>query len=141
MKQPGPILIVEDDYDDQDLLRETFQALRVPHELLFFNRCIKAFKHLKTMLIQPFLILCDINLPEMIGTEFRKLIFEDDELRKKSIPFVFFTTSGDTRTIEKAYEYMIQGYFVKPLTTSELKMMMKCIVDYWSMCRHPNDLK
>jgi CheY-like chemotaxis protein len=134
-----PIIVIEDDYDDQDLLRETFQALKVPNELLFFNRCLKAFRYLKTMLAQPFFILCDVNMPEMIGTEFRKLIFEDDELRKKSIPFIFFTTSDNKKTIEKAYEYSVQGVFVKPATTLELKMMMKCIVDYWGMCKHPND--
>lgn len=138
MHNLGPIMIVEDDIDDQDLLRETFHSLDVPNELLFFNRCITALKYLRTALVQPFLILCDINLPEMIGTEFRKKIIEEDELRRKSIPFIFFTTSSNSRTIEEAFDYMVQGYFVKPSSTLELKMMMRCVVDYWSFCKHPN---
>jgi CheY-like chemotaxis protein len=93
---------------------------------------------LRTALVQPFLILCDINLPEMIGTEFRKKIIEEEELRKKSIPFIFFTTASNSRTIEEAFDYMVQGYFVKPSSSLELKMMMRCVVDYWSFCKHPS---
>jgi CheY-like chemotaxis protein len=137
MPKRGPILIIEDDYDDQDLLRETFQSLRVSNELLFFNRCVGALNYLKTALVRPFLILCDVNLPEMIGTELKKIMFEDPELRIKGTPFIFFSTSSHPTTISEAYNWMAHGYFVKPTTTLELKMMMRCIVDYWMMSKHP----
>jgi CheY-like chemotaxis protein len=119
------------------LLRETFQSLRVPNELVFFNRCRGALNYLKSALARPFLILCDVNLPEMIGTELKKIMFQDPELRIKGIPFIFFSTSSHPTTISEAFHWMPQGYFVKPLTHLELKMMMRCIVDYWMMSRHP----
>ena len=65
MPKTGPIIIVEDDYDDQELLKEVFTELKVPNILRFFSSCIEAFNYLLTTIERPFLIISDINVPPM----------------------------------------------------------------------------
>jgi len=137
MLKNGPIIIIEDDKDDQELLAEIFADLQIPNLLKFFDSCLQAFDYLLTSIEKPFLIISDINLPLMTGLELCRKIMENEFLKMKSIPFIFLTTSGDTHAIRQAYEIPVQGFFVKPATVNELQDMMKVIVDYWGICRHP----
>lgn len=136
----GPLVIVEDDLDDQEILRHTFKQLDISNKLIFFDRCPVAFDFLKMSEEQPFLILCDVNLPTQNGIEFKRQIDEDPQLRARSIPFVFFSTSVDRKFVDTAYkEFTVQGFFKKEESFEDLKSTIKIIVDYWKICRHPNN--
>ena len=137
MPKSGPIIIIEDDLDDQEILKEVFEELKVPNLLRFFNSCIDAIDYLLTTIERPFLIISDINLPSMTGIELKQQINNNVFLRKKSIPFVFLSTTPDSHAIATAYNVWVQGYFVKPSRFSELKEMMGCILTYWKFSRHP----
>jgi CheY-like chemotaxis protein len=137
MPKNGPIIIIEDDSDDQELLTEIFTELQIPNLLKFFSSCLQAFDYLLTTIEKPFLIISDINLPVMTGLEFYKKITSTESLRMKSIPFIFLTTSSDRNIITQAYEMFVQGFFVKPTNIKDLKDMIRMIVDYWKICRHP----
>jgi CheY-like chemotaxis protein len=137
MPKSGPILLIEDDKDDQEMLQEVFTELRIPNILRFFNTCVEALDYLLTTIEKPFLIISDINLPAMTGMELKKEMNENEHLRNKSIPFVFLSTNPDQYIISKAYEMLVQGYFVKPGSMRELTEMIKMIVDYWKVCRRP----
>ncbi len=138
MVKLGPIIIVEDDLDDQDILKEVLNDLMVTNEQLFFTTAQAAWDYLMITEEQPFLIMSDINLPGMNGLEFRKAITENDYLRSKSIPFIFHTTSADRTAVKKAYELVVQGFFQKQVSISALKNDLKLIIDYWKTCKHPN---
>lgn len=137
MPKNGPIIIIEDDFDDQELLKEIFSELRIPNIVQFFNSCLSAFDYLLTSMEKPFLILSDINLPAMTGLELCRKIMEHDFLKLRSIPFVFLTTSSDHRVVSEAYNMHAQGFFVKPSSIGELKEMIRMIIDYWKVCKHP----
>jgi CheY-like chemotaxis protein len=137
MPKSGPIIIVEDDFDDQEILKEVFGELGIPNILHFFSSCINALDYLLTTLEKPFLILSDINLPVMSGIELKQKINSNDYLRKKSIPFIFLSTSPNNMVIEQAYQMQVQGYFVKPTKLIDLKEMVQLIIGYWKTCRHP----
>src|SRR5215217_940413 len=92
MPKGGPIVIIEDDMDDQETLREAIKDAGVFNQLIFFDNGPDAFQYLKTTSQQPFLILSDVNLPKQNGIEFKAQIDSDRELREKSIPFIFYTT-------------------------------------------------
>lgn len=134
----GPIIIIEDDPDDQDMFRSVLGELQVSNEIRMFNNCIDALNYLMDTPDKPFIIFSDINLPQMTGLEMRRRITDSARLRKKTIPFVFLSTSAKMHTVELAYEMMVQGYFQKPNSMGELKEMMRMIIDYWKVCRHPN---
>ncbi|WP_018614056.1 response regulator [Segetibacter koreensis] len=139
MARSGPIIIIEDDYDDQEIIHDILKELEVPNNIIFFTNGSDGLKYLKTTNEQPFLIICDVNLPGINGLEFKKQIDNDSYLRQKSIPFVFLTTSASRDAVNKAFtEMIVQGFFEKSSSLSELKQMLKTIIEYWKISKNPN---
>ncbi|MCD6068960.1 MAG: response regulator receiver protein [Bacteroidetes bacterium] len=138
MSKTGPILLIDDDPDDHEIFRSALTDVGVPNEFVWFPKTTDAFHFLKTMGGQPFLIFCDVNLAIESGLDFKKKIDADPALHKKSIPFLFYSTSVDKRTVTEAYvELTIQGFFQKEFTYQGVKNRLKMIVDYWMQCEHP----
>ncbi len=63
MEIEGPLIVIEDDRDDQIFLRDAIVDLGYKNQLKFFHDCEAVFNYLKTSTDQPFLIISDINLP------------------------------------------------------------------------------
>lgn len=139
MPKSGPIVIVEDDMDDQETLREAIKDAGVFNQLIFFDNGPDAYEYLKNTKQQPFIILSDVNLPKQNGIEFKTQIDEDLELRSRSIPFIFYTTYVSQYAVKEAYKNLtVQGFFQKNDTYQEFKDVIKLIMDYWKVCKHPN---
>jgi response regulator RpfG family c-di-GMP phosphodiesterase len=139
MAQSGPIIVIDDDPDDQEILQEVIADLRITNKLIFFKKSSDAFHYLKTTTDKPLVIFSDINLPEQSGVDFKRHIDEDHQLREKSIPFVFFSTHVDKKIVDIAYkELTIQGFFQKSGNYEELKNIVRLVIDYWKVCKHPN---
>ena len=139
MAKSGPIILVDDDREDQELVEEVLTEMQVENKRIYFFDCLKAFDYLKTTPEKPLLILCDINLPGVNGLEFKLQIDTDPQLRGKSIPFVFFSTAVDQKSVDRAYKEMtVQGFFKKENTMGGLKNSLSLILDYWKVCKHPN---
>lgn len=137
----GPIIIIEGDRDDQDILEEVLKDLNVSNKLVWFQNNGDAFQYLKTTTGQPFLIISTVNLPGESGIEFKQQVDNDPELKKKSIPFIFYSTTADPKFVNEAYLNMtVQGYFVKGNSYQEIKNKLKVIIEYWQYCRHPNSI-
>jgi CheY-like chemotaxis protein len=137
----GPIILIDDDEDDKDVFVDILKDLEINNQVLWFENCENAFSFLLNSSEQPFIIFCDLNLPGLNGTECKQQIDDNEELRKRSIPFVFFSTSVNQKTVDDAYTKMtVQGFFQKKNSYDELKSTIKLIADYWSECRHPNAL-
>lgn len=133
------IVIIEDDKDDQDVLRDVFRSLNTPYELVFFEQGNDAYNFLMSTNRKPFIIISDINLPKMNGIELKRKIDTTDYLRRKAIPFIFFTTADSRGTIDSAYEVTnLQGYFHKGLLMEEIAENIRCILNYWSRALHPS---
>jgi CheY-like chemotaxis protein len=138
-KNTSPIIVVEDDPDDQAILSDILNELEIPNKLIWFTNGPDAFHYLKATPEQPFIIFSDVNLPGQSGIEFKRSIDNDKELRKKSIPFVFFSTSVNKNAVNEAYTKMtVQGFFQKSDKYGEIKKTIKLIMDYWYLCKHPN---
>lgn len=134
----NPIVLVEDDKDDYELFKNALKDLHFEHRLIWFENSIEALEYLKKEEEQPFLIFSDINMHLQNGIEFKTKIDADERLRKKSIPFIFYTTTIDKEFVNKAYtELIIQGFFQKAGDYNEMKTNLKIIIDYWECCQHP----
>ena len=139
MAKSGPIIVLEDDADDEGILEDILKELNIENRLVWFTRSDDAFQYLKTTFDQPFIIFSDVNLPGLNGIEFKRRIDNDEELRKKSIPFVFYSTSVDQQAVNAAYTKMtVQGFFQKGKSYVEIKKDIRLILDYWRVCEHPN---
>ena len=59
----NPIYIVDDDKDDESLIREAFTELGINNELRFFSTAEGVLYELNNSTVSPFVIISDINLP------------------------------------------------------------------------------
>ena len=141
MNKIGPIIIIEDDLDDRELLEMIFTRLNYPNEVLFFDDGLKALEYLEGNSEKPFLILSDINLPKITGPELKEKIKNNSDLHMKCIPYLFFTTSAGQRDVIDAYSKSVQGFFIKPSTLAELEKTISTIVEYWKICSSPNYIR
>ncbi len=141
MNKNGPIIIVEDDKDDQEMFSDVFKELNYKNEIVFLNDGQEALTYLTLNVIEPFIVFSDINMPKLNGIELRKQIHENEDMRLKTIPYLFFTTSAEQEAVVDAYSKSIQGFFIKPLSFQDLKSMLKVIIEYWQQCVSPNYVK
>jgi CheY-like chemotaxis protein len=139
MSITNPIIIIDDDAEDRELLQQALLELKVRNPVRFFEGATEALYYLMDTREQPLVILADVNMPGMDGLELRRKINDSHYLHRKSIPFVFLTTSQLPEQVNKAFDLMVQGYFVKPDSLEELKAMLEQILTYWSSSRHPNN--
>ena len=127
----SPIVIVEDDQDDSDILVKIFREIGVLNEIRCFPNPVKAIEYLRTTTEVPFLIISDINMPLMDGLAFKRVIDEDPIVSNKRIPFVFLSTAKENNLIDESFHRSVQGYFQKPNDINSLKEIAKAIVVYW----------
>lgn len=138
MNKSGQIVIIEDVLDDQEMLKEIFQELKVENEIAVFNNGETALKYLRKDSVKPFVILCDINMPITNGYALKKTIQDEPKLNDKCIPFIYISTDASSKSITQAYKLSVQGIFRKPVSYSEWKEIIHHIVLYWTDCMSPN---
>ena len=134
----GPIIVIEDDPDDQAILDETFKALNYPNKIIFFSDGLKALKFLEETDVKPFLILSDINMPTINGFELKQRIHTNSKLSVRCIPYLFFTTGVNKKGVQDAYAMSAQGFFIKPSNMNALENTIRKIVEYWQECYAPS---
>ena len=139
LNKNGPVIVIEDDVDDQGFLSEVFQKLNYQNEILFFSDGEKALEYLDQSLDSPFLILSDVNLPKLDGFKLRARLKVDEKLSNKCIPYLFFSTAVSQKSVIDAYSQSVQGFFVKQNSMKELEETITVIMEYWRRCAAPND--
>jgi len=136
MNKNGPVVVIEDDADDREMLSDVFQELNYTNNIIFFENGQAALDYLEES-PAPFLILSDINMPKMDGFILKERIRTNSKLHVKCIPYLFFTTSSSNRAVTDAYSMSAQGFFVKPNSYEKLKDTIRKIMDYWKECISP----
>lgn len=120
MSQSPVILIVDDDEGHAILVRENLLAagLNNPIEhftdgqavLDFFFNPNSARQHVPG---QVYLVLLDVRMPKVEGTEVLRRLKADPELRK--MPVVILTTTDDAREVERCHQLGCNVYIQKPV--------------------------
>ncbi len=138
MNRNGEIIVIEDDKEDQELFDEIFKSLNISNKIIFFDNGEDALKYLQQPDIEPFLILSDINMPKLNGFDLRNMVFTNEQLQTKCIPYLFFTTGANKKSVVDAYTLSVQGFFIKPNSMLALENTIRKIVEYWQECIAPN---
>ena len=138
MNKNGPILIIEDDPDDQEILSDVFTKLGYANEVVFFSNGESALEYINKDDVLPFLILSDINMPKLTGLQLKEKIHTDKQLQIKCIPYLFFTTSASKKAVIDAYSMSAQGFFIKDTSVAELEKTIHIMMEYWQCCYSPN---
>jgi CheY-like chemotaxis protein len=139
MNSNGPVIVIEDDVDDQEIMTEVFRQLNYTNEVCFFKDGQEALDYLNRTDVVPFLILSDINMPKLDGFALRNKVKMDAKLQVKCIPYLFFTTAASQKAVIDAYSMSVQGFFVKDNHMEELKETVDIIMKYWKKCSSPNN--
>ena len=114
MNKIGPIVVIEDDAEDQEILAEIFKTLDYKNPIIYFSDSEEALQFLIDTKIKPFLILSDINMPKLTGFELRQKVHTNEDLNLKCIPYLFFTTTSAQKAIVDAYSQSVQRVPVDP---------------------------
>lgn len=144
MKVENPtILIVEDDKNDQFLIKNAFQNIGVQMPVRFVENGREAIAYLNGDGIYsdrdrypfPTTIITDLKMPFMDG-------FAVLERRRENplwaiIPVAVLSASADLDDIKRAYMLGAAAYHVKPSNPMELRRILKLFVDYWCSVEIP----
>lgn len=139
MNSNGPVIIIEDDADDKEILEEIFQKLNYSNKIIYFTDGEKALEFLNKTEVIPFLILSDINMPKLDGFALRNKIKTDAALDIKCIPYLFFSTASTQKAVVDAYSLSVQGFFIKQTKIAEIEKTITVIMEYWKRCVAPNN--
>ena len=119
------ILVVDDDPDDQELLREAFADIGFEGEVA----CVDDGDTLLASLEErvPHLVLLDLHMPRLHGLEALK------QLRAKhpALPVVVMTTSWSEEDIAQSYTLGANSFIIKPVLYDELMDAARGLVQYW----------
>jgi CheY-like chemotaxis protein len=100
----GKILLIDDNSFEFDFMQRALIRINVQSELVCFNKAEEALRYLIGNNDKIFLIFSDVSMPMMNGFEFKNAIDADHHLRKKSIPFIFLTSSATPKDVNLAFE-------------------------------------
>ena len=129
------ILIVEDDMVDVMTIKRAVGQLGITNPLHIESNGEEALRYLSTCNELPGLVILDLNMPKMNGTEFLKLIRNNEEY--KSLPVVVLTTSKEQQDKLDTFNLFISGYMIKPVDFSQFKDMVRTIHHYWELSELP----
>jgi CheY-like chemotaxis protein len=130
MKTRHNILIVDDDADDREIIRDAFVSCGDEQDYTFIENGDKLLDYLgQANDSVPSLILLDLNMPGKDGRETLKEIKGDHRFHK--IPTVVFTTSSSYRDKQIAYDLGANCFITKPDTFNKLIDLARCISRLW----------
>jgi DNA-binding NarL/FixJ family response regulator len=136
--QAGAVWIIDDDKDDQVMVREVWKELNLENELVFLESAGAVLRHLAVIDTAPFIIICELNLPGINGFELREKMLATNSKIFKSVPFIFWSTFISESQIVQAYDLSIHGIFIKDTSFEELKKTFLYILHYWLKSKMPS---
>jgi len=128
------ILLVDDNEGDVLLTKEALEEAKIVNRISVAYDGMQALRFLKkeppfTEQEAPDLILLDINLPRMDGTEVLGIIKSDPELKR--IPVIMLTTSSSEKDIITSYNNYANCYITKPVDLERFMDVVRTIEDFW----------
>jgi CheY-like chemotaxis protein len=114
---PVNILLVEDDPGHARLIEKNVRRAGVQNAIIHAPDGSTAMQHLfgrgGAARREPLLVLLDLNLPDMSGTDILARIKADEYLRRT--PVIVLTTTDDKLEIQRCYDLGCNVYITKPV--------------------------
>ncbi len=132
------ILVVE----DEEILRNNLSELleNSGYKVIVANNGLEGYK--AVVGYEPDLILCDILMPVMDGTELLEKLRHNKITR--SIPFIFLTAKAELTDMRKCMTYGADDYIIKPFKAQDLlksiDLRINKIEDYLSAVNEFKDI-
>jgi CheY-like chemotaxis protein len=114
------ILLADDDADDRAIMQDAMHELEASQVLCFAHNGEEALRILGSDFTtdhKPALIILDLNMPKLNGTETLRCIKND--ARFNNIPVIIFSTSLNPLEKEKCMRLGAHSYITKPVSFKE----------------------
>lgn len=121
------ILLVEDNDLDVVIVERLLRKLGLHYPVVRAKNGEEALAILRPQtgmpgLLPPFTMIVDINMPRMNGFELLDEIIDDPML--SDVPIYVLSSSDNQQDKNRAMQYRIRGYVVKPITETILLEIM-----------------
>jgi two-component system response regulator len=123
------ILLVEDNPDDESLTQRALRRGDWGAEVIVARDGAAALETLENMAELPDLVLLDLKLPKLDGTEVLRQIRGND--RTRCLCVVVFTSSGEPRDIVLCQHLGCNSYVIKPVAYESYISTVQQIGVYW----------
>mgnify|MGYP006276318705 CR=1 FL=1 len=140
-----PILMAEDDAEDQLLAREALREARLMNPLYCVDDGEQLMRYLRREppydngegWPYPGVVLLDLNMPRKDGRTCLSEIKRDPNL--KHLPVIVLTTSQEEEEVLRSYDLGANSYITKPVDFNQLVRIMSSLGKYWfSIVELPN---
>ena len=132
-----PILLVEDNPDDELLTLRALKRNRILNDVHVARDGVEALEYLfgtgphagRDMSVQPQIILLDLNLPRIDGLEVLRRVRDDE--RTKLISVIVLTSSKQEEDIVRSYSRGANSYVRKPVEFEKFSEAVRVLGLYW----------
>jgi two-component system response regulator len=132
-----PILLVEDNPDDEALTLRAFKKNNIMNEVVVARDGIEALDFLfgtgshagRDTRDMPQVVLLDLKLPKLDGMEVLRRIRADE--RTSVLPVVILTSSKEERDVIEGYRQGCNSYVRKPVDFDEFLKAARQLGLYW----------
>ena len=125
------ILLADDDPEDRMIMADTFKEINLSHIIHFVENGESILTYLDSIYTTyplPSLIVLDLNMPRMNGTQTLKHLKSND--RYRNIPVIIFSTSINVIEKDECLKTGAVSYIVKPVTYKECLETAKSFYDF-----------
>lgn len=137
MNPDAPILVVEDNPDDELLILRALKKNKIVNRVIVVRDGQEALDWVRgegahasrDMSLVPHLILLDLKLPKISGLEVLEAIRTDPRTRR--YPVVILTSSDEECDIVQGYDKGANSYIHKPVDFDEFVEAVKNLGLYW----------
>lgn len=149
MNSTDPILLIEDNPDDETLALRAFMKNNIGNPVVVARDGVEALDYLMGTGIQaadgpisPAVVLLDLKLPKLNGLEVLARIRADERTRK--LPVVILTTSDEDTDLSQSYDLGVNSFVRKPVDFTEFTEAVAKLGVYWLLLnerpRSPSEL-
>lgn len=125
-----PILLVEDNPDDELLTRRAFERNGIANPILVARDGEVAVEMLLGETpVRPSVVLLDLNLPKLSGLEVLARLRAD--VRTRGLPVVVLTSSREEADLIGSYNLGANSYVRKPVSFAEFVKAVGQLGLYW----------
>jgi two-component system response regulator len=130
MNSKPPILLVEDNPNDELLTRRALEKNAVGNPLVVAHDGVEALELLLgPMALKPSVVLLDLNLPRLGGLEVLSKLRADERTRR--LPVVVLTTSREEHDLVSSYDRGANSYVRKPVSYEAFQKAIGQLSEYW----------
>ena len=138
MLSSSQILLIENNDDDAKIVELTLRDVRITNTLVHKVDVESALEYLRDKnQPRPFIILLNLNLPQMQTFEFMKAFKADDSMKK--IPIIALISSENDKIVAESFKLEIAGFIEKPVDYKKFIEVARALDIHWTLKGSQNE--